>query len=239
MFGNIDNYEYLGLFENTSNKFFVSDPCYNKKTWCAGSVKAKKGIYHCFAMYVQTDWHTRIASLLVIHDININDFNFNKKNKEKFSVGVDSGQAGIWDYDSFGKKLSDYDYSQVGYVTLGGSWRLEDDEEDDAMVFEDEAGRKDSYHELHPLAGVLQYGAVSQTGFGDGSYTCYTSSNKPGSWVMIKSLDHEDIQKVITWKDYVAAISEKRIARKKEEDERFKSFIKFQDMMKQIKEKQV
>lgn len=237
MYGDLTNYEYLGVFDNTSNKFFVSDPCYTKKTWCTGTVPAKKGLYHSFAMFVQTDWHTRIAALIVIHDSHLKDFNFDKKKKHRFSVGVDSGLAGIWDFDAFRDKLINYDYNQVCFVTSGGEWRNE--AESDSYIDMDEAGKIDGYHELHPMAGVMQYGAVSRAGFGDGSYTCYTSADKLGSWTMLKYLDKEDIEKVISWKDYVANVAKKRKKRKKEDDERFKAYLTIRDVIDNYKEKQV
>lgn len=90
---------------NLGNKVMVSDPCYGLGTWCQGVLEnVKEGEYETsFTRMEPVDG--RIESITVIHSENINDeLNFEL---EEFDVGVDSGQAGIFDYEYYSRYHSD------------------------------------------------------------------------------------------------------------------------------------
>jgi len=88
----------LGKFEVISNILRISDPCYNKSTWCAGTVKAAlPGTWGAQVLKkdYKGDGDMRCRKLVAVH------WTFNKHKvtikKLKISVGVDSGCCGIFD----------------------------------------------------------------------------------------------------------------------------------------------
>lgn len=104
----------LGSFEVQSSVLRISDPCYDKDTWCAGTVKkVLPGTWN--AKVKKRDagdgWGNRCIKLIAVHeDYNISHLKFKKLD---IDVGVDSGQAGIFD-DKFYQVNYTEDYLQVG-----------------------------------------------------------------------------------------------------------------------------
>lgn len=78
------------------DKVIVSDPCYEIGTWCQGVLSnVKEGTYQC--SYEKCDG--MVSSIKVVHtDALKSNLSYTK---EEFQVGVDSGQAGIFDYDIY------------------------------------------------------------------------------------------------------------------------------------------
>ena len=104
----------LGTFEVVSPVLRISDPCYDKKTWCAGAVKnVKTGTWKAQVLKVdeEDNWGNRPRKICAVHE-SFNKASFTKE-KVKFTVGVDSGQAGIFD-DKFYNIDYDEDYLQKG-----------------------------------------------------------------------------------------------------------------------------
>jgi hypothetical protein len=90
---------YLG------DKVIISDPCYGLNTWCQGVLEnVKEGEYITSYTRIKDD-ETRIGSISVVCKENIDDKLY--YDAEKFTVGVDSGQAGIFDYDYYTKHHTD------------------------------------------------------------------------------------------------------------------------------------
>ena len=155
----------LGIFEVESGKLVISDPCYARGTWCQGELKdVQNGKWK--AKVIKSDegsWGNRCAELIAEHPDAINASRF--WDKENIDVGVDSGQAGIFDSDHFecdsdaGNPKHDFGepwYNMCCDITLG------------------DLG-----------AGVIPFGVVSSSGFGDGSYDCFTRK-KDGKTVAVK-----------------------------------------------------
>ena len=82
-------------------KVMVSDPCYGLETWCQGVIEnVLRGEYVCKVGYSDEDEHgTRVADIEVIHKSFFGKFL--EYYPEEFEVGVDSGQAGIFDYEYY------------------------------------------------------------------------------------------------------------------------------------------
>lgn len=108
-----------------SSKVVVSDPCYGRDTWCMGFLDITPGTYETKLFYSdEGSWGTRVAKLGI----------YRKGSEEAvmeedsgISVGVDSGQAGIFDdsvYPASKAEQGDYGdensfYGKVCELTLG------------------------------------------------------------------------------------------------------------------------
>ena len=99
MKGTVENKGIITLGE----KVMVSDPCYGLGTWCQGVLKnVLPGQYDCNVEYSdEGSWGTRVSAIEVTH-VNYKA-SFLLLQMEDFEVGVDSGQAGIFDYEYYAK----------------------------------------------------------------------------------------------------------------------------------------
>lgn len=104
----------LGDFKIESGKVRISDPCYTKETWCNGIIEnVKNGNWNShITLLGDDDWGTRVA-MLVATDETIKEINESDWKQTDISVGVDSGQAGIYD-DKYFKN----DGSVIGISTM-------------------------------------------------------------------------------------------------------------------------
>jgi hypothetical protein len=150
----------VGTFQTSSDVLRISDPCYDKSIWCTGTLKnCKIGEWSGFLVYSdEGDWGERVANNIAIfgdvsEDEAQNILTSSNWKNSNISVGVDSGQCGIFDDLKYPKgDTGNYDgkgsfYDKCCNLTLG---------EDCGGV-------------------VLNSGVVSSSGFGDGSYDCLTS----------------------------------------------------------------
>lgn len=82
------------------NKVVISDPCYDINVWCQGILEnVKPGTWHTKAENLNVNcWGDRCSALIAWHEDVEEPNNFEKTN---IRVGVDSGQAGIYDYNHF------------------------------------------------------------------------------------------------------------------------------------------
>lgn len=159
------NVENKGTIKLNS-KVMVSDPCYGLNTWCQGIVNnVLPGEYKCYVEYSDEGmFGVRVSAIEVVHQDYERPMEFVP---EDFEVGVDSGQAGIFDYDYYITYHSDYQqrphvndawYDMVCDITLN---------KEQAGVTED-------------------FGLVSSSGYGDGGYTCWTARNNDGNIIAIR-----------------------------------------------------
>jgi hypothetical protein len=163
-------------FEIVSGNVIVSDPCYSLNTWCQGELSnVKKGVWNVKTTKLSKRIDdARISEIIVKHDDN------HRKNlaweMQGFEVGVDSGQAGIFDKDYYQK-----DEVVKGYILATNPHTGNPIADNDPWysVCCKKTLSKEGY-------GVIPYGAVSSSGYGDGGYTCYTSKNKMGEIDAIK-----------------------------------------------------
>ena len=150
----------IGTFEVKSGAVICSDPCYKRDTWCQGVLKnVKKGKW--LASIVRSnegEWGSRVAELIAVHSVHAPIPESNDWNVEKFDVGVDSGQAGIFDDKSYRGGEDEYGY---------GGWY----DKCCDLTLKTEGG-----HQILS-AGVLEGGVVSSSGYGDGCYDCFTIKN--------------------------------------------------------------
>lgn len=138
------------------NKVVVSDPCYEIGIWCSTELDVLPGEYDCFVVNGDDPWGVRISSLIIQRkDTRI-------VNTEWVAdIGVDSGQAGIFDYkyylqhhpiDESKENLDEDWYHSISDMTLN-----------------------------EPRCGISDgVGFVSESGCGDGAYPVYIGKESNG-----------------------------------------------------------
>lgn len=167
----------LGNLEIKSGKVRVTDPCYDLDVWCAKTLEnVATGKWKAFTNMVtvlEGGAHERNGSLIMVHD----DMKETPGQLDwrliGSDIGVDSGQAGIYDLEAFGKdhlypevtNTLDLDLSQSPNRFYAANCDL-------------------TLTELG--AGVLVQGVVSSSGWGDGVYNYYTVKNDEDEIVAIK-----------------------------------------------------
>lgn len=176
----------LGDFELTGPVMRVSDPGYDRDAWCCGTMdKCKTGIWEA-ASIIQNfcEWGDRVSLLAARHKETGPDFSvvhcwpiYNGLigwKEQPFEVGVDSGQAGIFD-DAKYQDCSIFDGMPEPKCDFGDLWFRH--------ICDITLSEK--------AAGVIPFGAVSESGYGDGCYVCYTHENsrKEIDFVLIAFID--------------------------------------------------
>lgn len=142
--------QQIGTFQ-ISGPLMLSDPCYEKDTWCAiYQLPAKQGIWQSLIHLDYTPgWGKRVKTLFAFHTahpINVETVAWTLLEGE---VGVDSGQAGIFDENLFPDMPQKTDfYDQCCDLTI------------------------------NKHAGVLPFGVVAQSGLGDGGYEAFVVYEK-------------------------------------------------------------
>lgn len=191
-------------------KVMISDPCYGLGTWCQGILEnVLSGQYDCNVEYSdEGTWGTRVSAIEVTH--------VDYKGKflmlllEDFEVGVDSGQAGIFDYEYYAKYHMDAterphvdddwydmvcdltytmvenpDYEEFCYELTDGS--VEELKKRFDAFFEYQDSIKSIKH-ISKFDGNTTdgLGLVSSSGYGDGVYNCWAAKNEDGKVVAIR-----------------------------------------------------
>lgn len=98
----------------------VTDPCYDPGIWCNGELhNVRPGKYHTKVITKLSSWlgmGTRISDLVVWHE-SIEEPDFRAYEETDINVGVDSGTAGIFDYNHYVKKYKDEEWRD--YMSFG------------------------------------------------------------------------------------------------------------------------
>ena len=167
---------FVGDFTINSGKIRVTDPCYTRDTWCSGVLEnCKVGDWRAYAIYYDMGmWGNRIAKLIIVHSSKPS-YNFvDNWIKTEFEAGVDSGQCGFFDDALYPEDVGEYMdpssfYSKACELTYN-----------EAQGF---------------TAGVMSFGAVASSGFGDGGYDCFIQKNESGEIIaaQIVFIPEEDL----------------------------------------------
>ena len=163
----------LGSFEVISGKLAVSDPCYDTDVWCRGELEnCKTGTWAASALEKHMGmWRHRICKLIAVHEDYVNSASVHME-RAPFEVGVDSGQAGIFDAAH---------YRDPSVIPDDGHKHLfEGEEAEPWYVYCCDITLRDQ------SAGVLPFGCVSSSGFGDGGYDCFFWRNSEGQIVRVE-----------------------------------------------------
>lgn len=146
----------MNTFEVTSGALMASDPCYKTDVWCAGKIENVKNGTWQFEIF-ESDHHAdrgRVSELWVYTE----GGGSTDWERVKSSFGVDSGQFGFFDYKYFLEHENEREYGSPGFYQSAC----------DATSSEERAG---------VIEGI---GAVSSSGYGDGSYNVYVQRDKQG-----------------------------------------------------------
>jgi hypothetical protein len=158
----------IGAFALLSGELRVTDPCYSPGTWCADTLKnVTNGIWDAFVTIHEETYKLdgkpmldrRNATLLVRHRDHPNAA---PAEKTEIDVGVDSGQAGFFCEPTY-NRVHDSEYGKPGFYGTCCTLTCGDDS-----------------------AGVLGFGAVSSSGWGDGGYDCFVARDDQGRIVAAK-----------------------------------------------------
>lgn len=156
---------------NLGSKVVVSDPCYDIPTWCQAIITGVlPGKY--LAEVTETDgtdgWGVRIATLAATHVDYVDRIGFIEWEESSADIGVDSGQCGIFDFEHYRNDDSSETY---GLPLIWGGKNGDDSGDlwyermcSLTLGTEDGGVSNDDW-------GVTPDGAVSSSGYGDGSYT--------------------------------------------------------------------
>lgn len=145
----------------------ISDPCYEVPTWCQHILRnVLPGNYKVFVEKSdEGNWGNRVAALFAIHEDYIDNYNYFRR-VPTAHIGVDSGQAGIFDMDSY-RNDSVFEGQESGFYKMhspkdGDHW----------YGFMCERTLNDE------MWGTYDRGVVSSTGYGDGSYELRVTTHK-------------------------------------------------------------
>ena len=198
---------YVGDFISKSGTLRISDPCYDKDTWCAGVVSnCVKGEWEAFIEKREiSGWGTRVLKLIV----KAKGHEADERDLLPIDVGVDSGQAGVFDEGLFKSNMKkahkltgNKEYSARSYILeieqvrelikeTGASETLQKQLDKKIARLEafdsEELKFSKEFYEVccdktlgDMSAGTVEYGAVSSSGLGDGSYAAFAGKNKAG-----------------------------------------------------------
>ena len=199
----------IGYFEVNSDQLVVSDPCYDLGVVCAGIIKdPKKGRWLTNIVVVsdQSDWGGHVAELNSFHDDHYHNRNLIFWKNCNFKVGVDSGQAGMFDLPVFKNKELKEPYVQAGKkeyndrntlhlidalhlieVTRGTLFNKL------AEILAQPPKTTNDWYEMccdktfsDQGAGTIPGGVVSSSGIGDGTYNAFYAKDETGLVVAVK-----------------------------------------------------
>lgn len=177
----------------------VSDPCYDRTTWCSGTVpNCLTGRWGAAVAYSDEGPMGRRVSLLAAkHHRSVRSFGicngvWADENDVcctgewefcRFEVGVDSGQAGLFDEAHYQNEHV-FDGHPAPNSNYGGIWYN--------YCYDQTLGKRP--------AGTIPYGAISCSGFGDGGYTAliHKDANGQTDCVIIVYLEEEAQKRAIS-----------------------------------------
>ena len=116
-------YKYIGIFNHNGNQIDITDPCYDKGTWCRTTQELPRGTYDCGVEIVDCgDWGKRIAkSFIIKEDYSYEDDVFYSEYVDE--IGVDAGLAGFFDNKP---DYNDDEWSDFCDMLDGNAWVVDE-----------------------------------------------------------------------------------------------------------------
>lgn len=165
-----------GIYEvgkiKIKDKLVVSDPCYNLDDWTIILNNMLEGDYRCF--FERTEDY-RIAESWIVHE----NYNIDKEKIEEIKdyIGVDSAQAGFFDYDYFKENSELREKNKDKY-----------DEEYQNKIYDLTYRYFEEIKDKYFSGGITSKNEafVSSSGYGDGNYNCFIKRNKEDKIIAVK-----------------------------------------------------
>lgn len=146
-------------------KVDITDPCYDKGTWCRMTTECEPGYYTGYA-YIsdEGEWGKRIAELSIYK----NDVKVEPDDMEFIdTIGVDAGLAGFF------RDKPDYGEGWMDFLVESGVFKNKEKYDYD----------KNTY--------AIDYGIFSESGYGDGCYAVYANETR-SAFTIVFIEDEED-----------------------------------------------
>lgn len=199
-------------FEMKSGKMRVTDPCYDKKTWCSGVIEnVLSGVWFAENIILDNEqtngWGNRNGELIVWHK----DYDPSAIIElTSIDVGVDSGQAGFFDDEEYPTGdtgeygNTDTFYGKICEGTAGEPKQQKRKiygEADIKLLSETiDADTLNSLSNLEITEQVYDYlsianvgfGVACHSGYGDGGYNCFVKRNPDGKVIAAKIVFIDD-----------------------------------------------
>ena len=161
---------YIGDFTLKSGGLQISDPCLthgNGTDPWRGFERAEHGNWMALTLALVENAERRIAQLIVTHEDHYgHHVGLEPSEPGMFSIGVDSGQAGFFDNVEYHNEenVTNWEFKNIDPQDFGdhSQWYK-------ACCDQTMSNRQ---------AGVIPYGVVASSGFGDGEYQYFTKKIK-------------------------------------------------------------
>lgn len=163
----------LGVFEVVSGILIISDPCYERGIWCQGKLEGVPRGKWFASVEVEEGEGGRVMALMAAR-AGYRSVGWIRMGwrKEPFEVGVDSGQAGLFDVAHYRD-----DAAVVGVDRISA----------DIICPEEPWYSIACDRTLSEIgAGIIPFGCVSSSGYGDGSYECHTFRDREDAIAVIR-----------------------------------------------------
>jgi len=186
-------------FEVVSGKMVLSDPCYKLGTWCQSVVEnVKNGTWvGVLEQSNEVGWGVRNSILI---SMNVEAMKKNPKLEMELMSsgdlinwgGVDSGQFGHFDYNNYRKDDNAIDVPKV----WEDEWESKEGDKFYRACCYQTLETEDSF-------GVVPFGVLSSSGYGDGSYPTYGIKDEDGQWVGFITIfiDEDEEDEEDEWED--------------------------------------
>lgn len=97
-----------------SEHVIITDPCYDPSIWCNGELhNIRPGKWHTKVIARYSTWGGYRENDLIAWHESVDEPAFDQYEDSGISVGVDSGTAGIFDYDHYVKKYKDEEWRET------------------------------------------------------------------------------------------------------------------------------
>ena len=155
---------YIGELR-LDGKVDITDPCYDKGTWCRMSSECVPGYYTGYAYVIdEGEFGMRVAKIEIVKD-DIECYDYELIG----DIGVDAGMAGFF------RDKPDYPGDEwIKFLVWSGVFKADETYNYDKEFY------------------AIDYGIFSSSGYGDGGYYVYANKERTAFMIEFISEDDED-----------------------------------------------